>query len=326
MRTKYILLTLVFTFLFTSCEQVVLPGVSTPSEITPVFTSDVQSPNTNLSREELIQLCAQADPPLVPGTKWEYHTRNIQNPDENMEPQCPHGDCSYSVVQEFDTVFTINESMVMEILNPPFYNQGAHLTLDITSYHCTHSVEFWGACNNHNEYTPGCLLSSYSLGDLNCEIGVSKAICNGPVYEDSRYELVSTFKSGVGLTVMIKKIININAESQGHYGVYSYEKSELISNASPISLEDPLDENGANLDETRIRYILVDIQLSGLDNYYRNFLNDQNAVEAFLRWDSGIRVSNIKQFERKLINGQWVIVYKGTETVINGADVILTSD
>lgn len=93
----------------------------------------------------------------------------------------------------------------------------------------------------------------------------------------------------------------------------------------------PIEENpeggiGEGLDEARIRLILVDIQLSGLDNYYRSFPNDLNASEAIKRWDSGIRVVNINAFERKIIGGQWQIVYIGTETIINGFDVVLSSD
>lgn len=79
-----------------------------------------------------------------------------------------------------------------------------------------------------------------------------------------------------------------------------------------------------NVGEARIRYIMADIQLSGLDSYYRNFPDDPEAAEAVRRWDQGIRVVNIDQFERKIVNETWQIVYVGTETTINGMDVILT--
>ncbi len=53
---------------------------------------------------------------------------------------------------------------------------------------------------------------------------------------------------------------------------------------------------------------------------------DEETAEALRRWDGGIRVENIEEFERKLVNGQWQIVHTGTENPIIGIDVILTSD
>ncbi|MEJ5241104.1 MAG: hypothetical protein WHS87_07900 [Anaerolineales bacterium] len=82
------------------------------------------------------------------------------------------------------------------------------------------------------------------------------------------------------------------------------------------------DQNG----EARIRYIMADIQLSGLDEYYRGFPDDPFAAEAIARWDRGIRVVNIDKFERKLVNGQWTITYARTDTPVNGMDIRLSSD
>jgi hypothetical protein len=78
-------------------------------------------------------------------------------------------------------------------------------------------------------------------------------------------------------------------------------------------------------DEARIRYIMADIQLGGVADYYRQFPNDPLAREALNRWDSGIRVENINDFERKTVGTDgWQVVYSGTVTTIDGMDVILT--
>jgi hypothetical protein len=77
-------------------------------------------------------------------------------------------------------------------------------------------------------------------------------------------------------------------------------------------------------DEARVRYILADSQLGGVIDYYRQFPDDPNATEAVSRWDAGVRVENIAQFERKIIECKgWQVVYAGTEVTINGMDVIL---
>jgi hypothetical protein len=79
-------------------------------------------------------------------------------------------------------------------------------------------------------------------------------------------------------------------------------------------------------DESRVRYILADIQLGGVDGYYREHVDAEEVAEALRRWDAGITVTNIDQFERKLIGDTWQVVYAGTETLIDGKDVLLTTD
>lgn len=79
-------------------------------------------------------------------------------------------------------------------------------------------------------------------------------------------------------------------------------------------------------DKARVRYILADIQLGNVIDYYRENISDEETAEAIRQWDAGIRVININDFERKLINGQWQVIYAGTETPINGSDVILSTE
>lgn len=78
--------------------------------------------------------------------------------------------------------------------------------------------------------------------------------------------------------------------------------------------------------EARVRYILADISLGGSIAYYRDFPNNPNAREALQRWERGVRVLNIDQFDRCDEVGGAGIVYAGTCDVIDGMDVDLTSD
>jgi hypothetical protein len=83
--------------------------------------------------------------------------------------------------------------------------------------------------------------------------------------------------------------------------------------------------NAEDAFEAQVRYIIADIQLGSVDGYYRGFLDQPAVADAISRWDAGIRVQNITDFER-IINGDagWQVVYAGTTTLINGMDVILT--
>ena len=83
--------------------------------------------------------------------------------------------------------------------------------------------------------------------------------------------------------------------------------------------------NAADAFEAQVRYIIADIQLGNVDGYYRGFLDQPAVADAISRWDAGIRVQNITDFER-IINGDagWQVVYIGTTMLINGMDVILT--
>jgi Tol biopolymer transport system component len=78
-------------------------------------------------------------------------------------------------------------------------------------------------------------------------------------------------------------------------------------------------------DEAQVRYILADSQLGSVIGYYRARADQPAIAEAVRRWDAGVRVVNIDDFER-IIVGTWVVVYRGTRTQIDGMDVLLTSD
>jgi hypothetical protein len=102
-----------------------------------------------------------------------------------------------------------------------------------------------------------------------------------------------------------------------------------ISDSGNLNINGPfelLSYTPLTTDESRVRYILADIQLGGVDGYYREHVDAEEVAEALRRWDAGITVTNIHQFERKIVNENWQVVYAGTETLIDGSDVLLTTD
>lgn len=90
---------------------------------------------------------------------------------------------------------------------------------------------------------------------------------------------------------------------------------------SPTSIKSPFSNQRIN--DEKVRVILVDISF-GVEDYYRT-LDTVDSKEALIRWDRGIRVTNLESFERKKLEELgWKIVYKGTNTPVNGESVELT--
>jgi tetratricopeptide (TPR) repeat protein len=100
-------------------------------------------------------------------------------------------------------------------------------------------------------------------------------------------------------------------------GNYAYSTSEdlVLLSFTPLTTN-----------ESHVRYILADIQLGNVADDYRADVAEEETAEALRCWDAGIRVANIEEFERKIVDGQWQIVYAGTDDPVIGTDIILTSD
>lgn len=75
-----------------------------------------------------------------------------------------------------------------------------------------------------------------------------------------------------------------------------------------------------------MRVILAAMQLAGIVDSYRAESSDTDVAEALHRWDEGARVADIGGFERKIIDGQRLIVYAGTEIAVDGMDISLKGD
>ena len=105
--------------------------------------------------------------------------------------------------------------------------------------------------------------------------------------------------------------------------------SLIILGSCSLGVQDTNDDDNddeVSYSEARVRFILADISLGGPISYYESYTDDDNCVEAVDRWNSGVRVTNIEDFEKKHVNNSWYIVYTGTETTIDGMDVVLSTD
>jgi hypothetical protein len=81
-------------------------------------------------------------------------------------------------------------------------------------------------------------------------------------------------------------------------------------------------------DDEKVRYALTDIQLGGVEDYYRGYIQeDPNIQKAIGLWDSGVRIVNIYQFNRvKIADKGWQVVYGGTDTIVDCSDMVITDD
>jgi hypothetical protein len=84
-------------------------------------------------------------------------------------------------------------------------------------------------------------------------------------------------------------------------------------------------------DEAAVRYELVLMQLDKQVGFYYRHSTALTDVETVRRWDEGVRVVNIDSFEAYCPPNpegceSVLAVYKGTSKMINGMDVILTTD
>jgi hypothetical protein len=81
-------------------------------------------------------------------------------------------------------------------------------------------------------------------------------------------------------------------------------------------------------DEGLVRMILLDIQKYPMEDYYRNDrATDINAIEAILRWDAGVRVTNADELEKLVIDGRMEIVHRSEPSVpIDFMEILLSTD
>jgi len=78
--------------------------------------------------------------------------------------------------------------------------------------------------------------------------------------------------------------------------------------------------------EADIRLKMADIQLGNVLGFYEQF-SDSLSREAVRRWKEGVRVSNIDEFERKVVpNRGWLVTRKGEWEQADGMSIRLTSD
>jgi hypothetical protein len=81
--------------------------------------------------------------------------------------------------------------------------------------------------------------------------------------------------------------------------------------------------------EVNVRYFLADMFLGGSRDFYwrtAEIAHEMGCLEAVLRFDAGVKISNLDQFERKQVDGKTLVTRKGSNQRISGADVKLSSD
>ena len=81
--------------------------------------------------------------------------------------------------------------------------------------------------------------------------------------------------------------------------------------------------------EVNVRYFLTDMYLGGSRNFYLGAAESAHEMackEAVERYDSGVKVVNLDDFERKQVDGQTLITRKADNQRISGTEVRLSTD
>jgi hypothetical protein len=81
--------------------------------------------------------------------------------------------------------------------------------------------------------------------------------------------------------------------------------------------------------ENNVRYFLADISLGGSADFYRRVAeeaHEMGCLEVVTRWDAGVRLTNLDQFERKQVKGKTLITRKGSDERISGMEAKLSTD
>ena len=81
--------------------------------------------------------------------------------------------------------------------------------------------------------------------------------------------------------------------------------------------------------ETNVRYFLADMYLGGSREFYHRTAesaHEMGCQEAVARFDAGVKITNLDQFERKKVDGQTLITRKGSNERITGMNVKLSTD
>lgn len=81
--------------------------------------------------------------------------------------------------------------------------------------------------------------------------------------------------------------------------------------------------------EVNARYFLADMYLGGSRDFYHRTAeaaHEMGCREAVARFDAGVKITNLDQFERKKVDGRTLITRKGSNERISGTLVKLTTD
>ena len=103
-----------------------------------------------------------------------------------------------------------------------------------------------------------------------------------------------------------------------------YKGTERVAEGSHVRLNCDL-----AYPEVNVRYFLADMMLGGSRDFYHRTAeaaHEMGCQEAVARFDTGVKITNLDQFERKKVDGKVLIARKGSNERISGMLVKLSTD
>jgi len=123
------------------------------------------------------------------------------------------------------------------------------------------------------------------------------------------------------------RVLNTNwfemRETDGGRRVY-YKGTDRVAEGTHIRLNSDL-----AYPETNVRYFLADMMLGGSRDFYHRTAeaaHEMGCQEAVARFDAGVRITNLDQFECKKLDGKTLITRTGSNERISGMLVKLSTD
>ena len=123
------------------------------------------------------------------------------------------------------------------------------------------------------------------------------------------------------------RVLNLHwfeAHGSGSHQCLYFKGTDVSAKGSSVRLNCDLP-----YPEVNARYFMADIALGGSRDFYARAAetaHEMGCLEAVLRHDQGVRITNLDQFERKTVNGKTLITRKGSDKRISGSSVELSTD
>jgi len=162
--------------------------------------------------------------------------------------------------------------------------------------------------------------SAMRVALLSFALGKPLSESEGRQHDANTAEAIRRWKAGA-------RVLNTNwfeARGSGLERRVYYRGSDRLADGSQVRLNCDL-----AYPEVNVRYFMADMFLGGSRDFYwrtAEIAHEMGCLEAVLRYDAGVKITNLDQFERKKVDGKVLITRKGSDERISGTQVKLSTD
>ncbi len=162
--------------------------------------------------------------------------------------------------------------------------------------------------------------SAMRVALLHFALGKTLSESEGRKHDVNTAEAIRRWKAGA-------RVLNTNWFEMRGVGVERrvyYKGTDRLAEGAHIRLNCDL-----AYPEVNVRYFLADMYLGGSREFYHRTAeaaHEMGCQEAVARYDTGVKITNLDQFERRKVNSKVLITRKGSNERISGMLVNLSTD